>query len=58
MGKLDPKKFDFALRQFIEENYRKTVSPLLQLKDAKGKPRYTSETAIKSEMERMRKLYT
>lgn len=58
MGKLDPKKFDFAARQYIEENYRKTISPLLQLKDAKGKSRYTSETAIKSEMERMRKLYT
>lgn len=58
MGKLDPKKLDFALRQYIEENYRKTISPLLQLKDAKGKSRYTSETAIKSEMERMRKLYT
>jgi len=58
MGKVDPKKLEFASRQYIEENYRKTISPMLQLRDAKGKPRYTSETAIKSEIERIKKTYT
>jgi hypothetical protein len=58
MGKIDPKKLEFASRQYIEENYRKTISPMLQLRDAKGKPRYTSETAIKSEIERIKKTYT
>jgi hypothetical protein len=58
MGQIDPKKLEFASRQYIEENYRKTISPMLQLRDAKGKPRYTSETAIKSEIERIKKTYT
>jgi hypothetical protein len=58
MGQIDPKKLEFASRQYIEENYRKTISPMLQLRDAKGKPRYTSETAIKIEIERIKKTYT
>ena len=58
MGKCDPKKLDFAIRQYIEENYRRIISPMLQIKGANGKSKYTSDTATKFEIERITKLYT
>jgi hypothetical protein len=57
MGKLDPKKIDMAMTQFIESHYRKLITPMLQMKLANGKAKYSSDTAIKEQMTRMKKLY-
>lgn len=58
MGKLDIKKFDMACSQYIEENYRRIITPMLQIKGVGGKSKYTSDTAMKEEMNRLKKLYT
>ena len=57
MGVIDPKKLDFAINLYIEENFRKTISPMLQIVDSKGKKKYTSETAINAEKQRIKMLY-
>jgi hypothetical protein len=57
MGVTDPKKLDFAINLYIEENFRKTISPMLQIVDSKGKKKYTSETAINAEKQRIKMLY-
>jgi hypothetical protein len=57
MGKIDTKKLDFAINQYIEENFRKVISPMLQIVDSKGKKKYTSETAMKAERLRIMNLY-
>ena len=58
MGKLDPKKFDAACRQYIEENYRKIITPMLQIKSSNGKGKYNADTAMKEELNRLKNLYT
>jgi hypothetical protein len=57
MGKLDPKKLDMAMTQYIEAHYRKLITPMLQVKMNNGKPKYSSDTAIKEQINRMKKLY-
>ena len=57
MGKIDSKKLDFAINQYIEENFRRVISPMLQIVDAKGKKKYTSDTAVKAEKARIMNLY-
>jgi hypothetical protein len=57
MGKIDPKKLDMAMTQYIEAHYRKLITPMLQVKMNNGKAKYSSDTAIKEQIARMKKLY-
>lgn len=57
LGKAEPKKVDLAIGTYLEENYRKIISPMLQIKDGSGKSRYTADTARKSEVNRIKSLY-
>jgi hypothetical protein len=56
-GKVDEKLFAEACKQYLEENYRRIISPLLQIRGVGDKKKFTADTAIKSEMERLRKMY-
>ena len=56
-GKVDEKLFADACKQYLEENYRKIISPLLQIRGVGDKKKFTADTAMKSEMERLRKMY-
>jgi len=58
VGQTDDKKLDFAIRQYIEENYRRIITPLLQIKSENGKSKYTTDSALKSEFSRIKNLYT
>jgi len=57
MGKIDPKKLDMAMTQYIEAHYRKLITPMLQIKMNNGKAKYSSDSAIKEQIVRMKKLY-
>jgi hypothetical protein len=58
VGQTDDKKLDFAIRQYIEENYRRIITPLLQIKSENGKSKYTTDSALKLEFSRIKNLYT
>jgi hypothetical protein len=55
---IDRKKFDAVLDQYLSENYRKLISPMLQSKDlGKGAKKYTPQEAVKVQKERIIKYY-
>jgi hypothetical protein len=56
-GRVDEKLFADACKQYLEENYRRIISPLLQIRSVGDKKKFTADTAMKSEMERLRKMY-
>ena len=41
-----------------KKNYRKIITPLLQIKSENGKSKYTTDSALKSEFIRIKNLYT
>lgn len=45
-GNYDQEEIDAAIDEFISQNYRKLVQPLLTQKNSKGQKAYTPETAI------------
>jgi hypothetical protein len=51
------KKFEEACSQYLEENYRKIITPLLQIRTEGNKKKWTHESAMKHEMERLKKMY-
>jgi hypothetical protein len=55
---LDKKKFESVVEQYISENYKKLISPMLQKRDlGKGTKVHTSESAVKYHKERIIKYY-
>ena len=56
-GKVDEKLFSEACKLYLEENYRRVISPLLQIRGVGDKKKFTADSAMKSEMERLRKMY-
>lgn len=56
-GRVDEKLFADSCKQYLEENYRRIISPILQIRSVGDKKKFTADTAIKSEMERLRKMY-
>jgi hypothetical protein len=57
LGSVDVKKFEEACSQYLEENYRKIITPLLQIRTEGNKKKWTHESAMKHEMERLKKMY-
>lgn len=57
IGKIDEKKFDVACTQYLEENYRRVITPMLQVRTSSNKPKYTHDSAMKSELQRLKKMY-
>ena len=57
LGKVDATKFEDACKQYLEENYRKTIAPLLQVREGSNKKTWTHESAMQNEMERLKKMY-
>jgi len=57
MGAVDEKLFNDAAKQFIEENYRRMINPLLAIRGTGNKKKFTADSAIKHEMERLKKMY-
>lgn len=57
IGKVDDEKFDQACRQFLEENYHQTINPLLRIRVGVKEKKFTAESAMQSEMDRLRKSY-
>jgi hypothetical protein len=57
LGRVDAQKFEDACKQYLEENYRKTIAPLLQVREGSNKKKWTHESAMKHEMDRLKKMY-
>jgi hypothetical protein len=57
MGPVDETLFAEACKTYIEENYRRLISPLLQIRTGANKRKFTPDSAYKSEMERLNKMY-
>lgn len=57
MGNISQKQFDEAAKTYIEENYRRMIGPMLQIRGVGNKKKWTADTAMKSEMDRLRKQY-
>ena len=55
---VDRKKFEGIVEQYISENYKRLISPMLQKRDlGKGTKVHTPETAVKQHKERIIKYY-
>lgn len=47
MGKVDEKEFEAACRKYIEENYRRLVTPMLSVRFGNNERKFTADTAVK-----------
>jgi hypothetical protein len=56
-GKFTRDEVENAIHQYITERYARIVSPMLQIRDKKGKKVYTDETALKIANENLMKTY-
>jgi hypothetical protein len=56
-GKVDDKMFTEACKAYLNENYRKTIAPLLQIRGVGAKKQYTHDSAITHELGRLKKMY-
>jgi hypothetical protein len=56
-GKVDDKMFSDACKAYLNENYRRTITPMLQLRGVGGKKQYTHDSAITHELGRLKKMY-
>jgi hypothetical protein len=45
-GKYNQKMFDEAMNEYLSQNYRKVVTPVLNEKDSSGKKKYTPQQAM------------
>lgn len=52
-GDFDKKLLDEAINVYIENYYRKIITPLLKQKDLNGKTKYTQKTAVKHVKDRI-----
>ena len=56
-GKVDDKLFTEACKEYLNENYRKVISPLLQIRGTGSKKKFTHDSAIAHELGRLKKMY-
>jgi hypothetical protein len=56
-GKYTPKMFDDAMNEYISQNYRKVISPVLNEKDENGKKKFSTQEAISSVKARLKANY-
>ena len=56
-GKFTREEVENAIHQYITERYPRIVTPMLQIRDKKGKKVYTDETALKTANENLMKTY-
>jgi len=56
-GNIDSEKFNKACLEYLEENYSTTIGPMLRSRGDGGKKRYTYESALAHEKDRLTKLY-
>jgi len=56
-GKFTREEVENAIHQYITERYARIVSPMLQIRDKKGKKVYTDETALKTANQNLMKTY-
>lgn len=56
-GKVDEKLFVQACKDYLNENYRKVITPLLQIRGVGAKKKYTHDSAIAQELSRLKKMY-
>jgi len=49
--------FTEACKAYLNENYRKTITPMLQFRGNGGKKQYTHDSAIAHELDRLKKMY-
>jgi hypothetical protein len=55
---VDKKKFEFIVEQYISENYKRLITPMLQKRDlGKGTKVHTPESAVKYHKDRIIKYY-
>jgi len=56
-GKFTKEEVENAIHQYITERYARIVTPLLQLRDKKGKKIHTDESALRTANENLMKIY-
>jgi hypothetical protein len=56
-GKVNEKLFVDACKDYLNENYRKVIAPLLQIRGVGAKKKYTHDSAIAHELSRLKKMY-
>jgi ribosomal protein L30/L7E len=56
-GKFTREEVEQAIHEYITERYKRIVSPILQLRDRKGKRVHTEESALRSANEKLLKDY-
>lgn len=56
-GKFSKKEAEDAIHQYITERYKRIVSPMMQIRDKKGKKIYTEESALKAANSRLLSIY-
>jgi ribosomal protein L30/L7E len=56
-GKFTKEEVEDAIHQYITERYSRIISPMLQLRDKKGKKIHNEESALKSANENLMKIY-
>lgn len=56
-GKFSKKEADDAVHQYITERYKRIITPMLQLRDKKGKKIYNDETALRAANQNITKQY-
>jgi len=56
-GKLTHEEVENGIHQYITERYARIISPMLQLRDRKGKKIHTEESALRTANESLKKQY-
>lgn len=56
-GKFSKEEVENAIHQYITERYSRIISPMLQLRDRKGKKIHTEESALRSANDNLKKQY-
>ena len=56
-GKFTRQEVEDAIHAYITERYSRIISPMLQLRDKKGKKIHTDESALKAANEQLMKVY-
>lgn len=56
-GKFTKEEVEDAIHQYISERYKRIITPMLQLRDKKGKKLHTEESALKSANQHLMKIY-
>jgi ribosomal protein L30/L7E len=56
-GKFSKEEVENAIHQYITERYSRIISPMLQLRDKKGKKIHNEESALKAANENLMKIY-